>query len=646
MISSPTTRAAGLGLGLAAAFAPAAPAPRYDLIIRHGLIVDGTGAPRFTGDIAITGGRIARIGNLARATATAEIDATGLMVTPGFINTHSHASPAALPTAENMLTQGVTTELLNADGGGPIDLNVQLEPIEKNGLALNVGASIGFNAVWQSVMGLSNRRATDDDIATMRALIVKGLESGAYGVSAGLDYKPAYFATTDEVVKVLEPAGRWRTFFPNHDRTIPELGYSSRAGMEETRAIGERAGLVPEFTHMKVQGHEQGTAAQVVAMMDSASAAGRWIATDVYPYLAGQTALSALIIPGWAQDGGTEAMRARFRDSTLRAKIIKEADDAIKARFNGPQSIMVTGTRRLSDIMTETGSPTAGAAVVKVLETESPWAILGFGIEPDLVRLMQYHSASIACDCGANVGGRGHPRYFGTFPRVLGRYVREQHIMSWEDAIRKMSGLPAAMMGLTDRGLLAPGMAADIAVFDTATVIDHATFEKPDAWSEGIKDVIVNGHVALMDGKATGDKGGLVLRRTGASPSHPMDLASARKLTASGTLTGSDAKPTRVTIALGQPAGGRRATGVLKVGSVTAATLGTLQTADRWATITGRATVQGADRAFTLIVDGADPLAEGTLVTVTMAVDGLPAIQGQLKGSVAMLPRARPPRAR
>ncbi len=418
--------------------AQAPPPPRYETILRGGTVVDGSGAPRFVADIAISNGRIARIGNLGGVHAPTEIDVRGLMVAPGFINIHSHASPAALPTAENMLTQGVTTELLDADGGGPTDLAVQLEPIGR--------------------------------------------------------------------------AGRWRTFFPNHDRSTPESGYSSRAGVEETRLIGERAGLVGQFTHMKIQGHEQGTAAAVIEMMNRSSAEGRWVAADVYPYLAGQTARSALIIPGWAQDGGAEAMRTRFKDPELRARIVKESDEAIKARFNGPESIMVLGTRRLSDIMREVGVTTAGEAVVKVLETESPWAILGFGIEADLAKIIQYHSSAIACDCGAATGSRGHPRYYGTFPRVLGRYVRETRALTWEDAIRKMSGLPAAMIGLVDRGFLASGMAADITVFDSATVIDRATFERPDAFSEGIRPVLVNGQIALRDGKATGERGGVVLR--------------------------------------------------------------------------------------------------------------------------------------
>jgi N-acyl-D-aspartate/D-glutamate deacylase len=612
---------------------------RYDVVVRGGQVIDGTGAPRVRADLGIRGGRIVAVGDLAAARGATEIDATGRFVVPGFVNLHSHASAAALPVAMNMLTQGVTTELLNADGGGPIDLATQLTPIEAGGLAVNVAASIGFNAVWQNVMGPSNRRPSPEEITRMRGLIVAGLQQGAYGVSGGLDYKPAYFATTDEVVQILEPARPWRTFFPNHDRSTPESGYSSRAGVEETRLIGERTGLVPQFTHMKIQGHEQGTASAVIEMMTAASAAGRWVAADVYPYLSGQTSLAALIIPGWAQDGGLEALRGRLRDSTQRAKIITESDQAIKARFNGPESIMVLGTRRLSDIMRETGSPTAGAAVAKVLETESPWAILGFGIEADLVKIMQYHSAAIACDCGAATGSRGHPRYYGTFPRVLGRYVREQRVTSWEDAIRKMSGLPAAMMGLVDRGLLAPGMVADVVVFDSATVIDRATFEQPDLVSEGIRHVLVNGRVALKDGKVTGERGGVVLRRAAATPSRPMDLATARRAAAGGAIiVFGDSSRATLRVDLRQNAGARRAAGRVTIThpgrslTIRSTDLGVLQAGHGWASITGLAQVSGVaePRPFTLTLEEAAPLLDGSPSTVRLVVEGIDPIEGRL----------------
>src|SRR6185503_3353329 len=237
----------------------------FDLVIRHGTIIDGTGRPRFQADIGIRGGHIAAIGNLDDATAVESIDATGLFVTPGFINIHSHASPDALATAVNMLTQGVTTEIFNADGSGAVDLPAQLARVAQPGLALNIGGYIGFNVVWQTVVGNTDRRATPDEIDRMRGMIAAGLEQGAWGVSAGLDYKPAYYAQTEEVVRVLDVARTARTNFTNHDRVTPESNFSSKAGIAETLAIGERSGLVPIVTHMKVTGSEKGTAGAVLA---------------------------------------------------------------------------------------------------------------------------------------------------------------------------------------------------------------------------------------------------------------------------------------------------------------------------------------------------------------------------------------------
>jgi hypothetical protein len=468
-------------------------------------------------------------------------------------------------------------------------------------------------------------------------------------VSAGLDYKPAYFATTDEVVKILEPAGRWRTFFPNHDRSTPEDGYSSRAGLTETITIGRRAGLVPEITHMKIQGHEQGTAGAVTAMMERETAAGLWVAADVYPYLAGQTALAALIIPAWAQDGGLDSLRARLKVPAQRAKIIAESDAAIRARFNGPERIMVSGTRKLSDLMGELGVPTGGAAVAKILETESPMAILGFGIEPDLIKILQYPSAAIACDCGAVLQNRGHPRYYGTFPRVLGHYVRELRALTFEDAVRKMTGLPASLLGLADRGLLAPGMAADVTVFDSATVIDHATFERPNELSVGIHDVLVNGVIALRSGKPTGQRGGLALRRSPHLPSRPLGVAESRKVSAAGALAfGADSAPARITIEITQGANARHADGRLRlVGPgdavvLEALDLGVLQTTARWASVTGRARIgtEPGARPFTLVVEGADPWIDGHPSTVSITIGGRPAISGRLGVSAAIEPAA------
>src|SRR5262245_855536 len=499
-----------------------AQAPRFDLIVLGGTVVDGSGLPRYRADVAVANGFIARIGDLANARAVEEIDATGLFVAPGFINIHSHASVDALPTAENMLTQGVTTEILNPDGGGSVDLPQQLARASAAGLALNIGAYIGFNSIWVQVVGPDDRRPTPAEIERMRGFIVAALEYGAWGVSAGLDYKPAYYAQIEDVVRVIEPAAEWRTNFPNHDRLTPESGFSSRAGVGETIAIGERAGLAPVVTHMKSQGVEQGDAARLLAMMDAATARGHYTAADAYPYTAGQTGLGALLVPAWAQNGGREQMLARFSDPAQRPRIVAEIEQAMKARFSGPEGVYLPATKRqLTDVMREQNT-SAGETVVRILEQGNTAAILRFGTEADVIRILQHQATSIACDCGASTETRQHPRAWGTYPRVLGHYVRETGALTWEDAIRKMTALPAATVGLVDRGYLAPGMWADIAIFDPRTVIDHATYEDAGQLSEGIRFALVNGRVALRDGKVTGEKAGLTLRRTRWMPTRPM----------------------------------------------------------------------------------------------------------------------------
>ena len=606
---------------------------RYDVIVRHGTVIDGTGGARYAADVAIANGFIVRVANLAGERAAIDIDASGLDVAPGFINIHSHATPDALPTAENMLTQGVTTEIVNADGGGFTDIAQQLADTARAGLAVNVGAYIGFNSVWSTVVGSADRRPTDADIATMRSMIVDGLEHGAWGVSAGLDYKPAYYAQVEEVVRVVEPALEWRTNFPNHDRLTPETNFSSQIGVSETIAIGSKAGLVPVVTHMKSQGREQGRAGELLAMMDAATKRGAYTAADVYPYLAGQTGLGALTIPAWAQDGGREAMLARFQDPAQRARIVKETEAAMDARFGGASGVYLPAIKReLIDIAREQ-QVSPGETVVRILEQRNETGIMRFGSEEDLVRILKYPAASIACDCGATLNTRQHPRAWGSFPRVLGRYVREQHVLSWEDAIRKMTALPANTIGLIDRGFIAPGMAADITVFDPNTVIDRATYEDPAQLSEGIRDVIVNGTVALRNGTPTGERGGRVLARSAHMPSRPMNM-SPRRFTVRGTL-GNGA---RVTIDVNQPVGSSRARGTVHVvaapgtPAIDAVDLGVLQTATEWATITGMArTVGGAAHPFTAVVELADPFVAGRPRTVSIAVQSEPLVSGVLK---------------
>lgn len=601
-----------------------AQSPRFDVVIRHGTVIDGSGNPRYDADIGIRHGFVAAIGDLAAATAATEIDARGLFVTPGFINIHSHASPDALPTAVNMLTQGVTTEIFNADGNGPLDIAQQMATLAAPGLAVNIGGYIGFNSAWQSVNGNADKRPTPAEIEQMRALITKGLEQGAWGVSAGLDYKPGYFARTEEVIKVVDVARSARTNFTNHDRITPESNYSSKVGVAETVAIGQKAGLVPVVTHMKAQGLEQGTAGTLLASMDQATRQGAYTAADAYPYLAGQSGLGSLIIPGWAQEGGRDAMLKRFADPAQRARIIAESEQAMAARFGGPQGVYLPRTQQeLTAVMKEMNAG-AGEAIVRMLETAGdPGAILRFGSEADLVKILQHPTTSMACDCGASLATRVHPRFYGSFPRVLGRYVREQQIMSWEEAIRKSSALPAATIGMSDRGVVAVGMAADLVVLNPATVIDRATYEEPALTSTGIQYVVVNGRVALSEGAPTGSQGGRALRRGPNMPSRPMH-AGARSVSAALKVGN---MPAVIDIEVTQRSGARSASGRLSLGpgdgrrSITATQLGVLQTGDGWASVTGVGIVgDGTEHAFVATIDQHD--APRGMAMLTMVVDG------------------------
>jgi N-acyl-D-amino-acid deacylase len=617
-----------------------AQAPRFDAIIRHGTVLDGTGNPRYAADIGVRNGYITAIGDLGGEQAAHEIEARGLFVTPGFINIHSHASTDALPTAVNMLTQGVTTEIINADGSGPLEVAQQMQSFVAAGLAVNIGGYIGFNSAWQTVNGNADKRPSPAEIEQMRALIASGLDQGAWGVSAGLDYKPGYFARTEEVIKIVDVARPARTNFTNHDRITPESNYSSKAGVAETVAIGQKAGLVPVVTHMKAQGLEQGTAGAILASMEQATRSGAYTAADAYPYLAGQSGLGSLIIPGWAQEGGREAMLTRFADPAQRARIITEAEQAMTARFGGPQGVYLPRTQQeLTAVMKEMNTG-AGETVVRILETTGdPGAILRFGSEADLVKILQHPTTSMACDCGASTATRVHPRFYGSYPRVFGRYVREQKIMSWEAAVRKSSALPAATIGMVDRGLIAIGMAADLVVLDPARVIDHATYEQPALPSEGIEHVLVNGKAALSNGRATGVRSGRALLRTGNMPSRPMTFG-ARRLSVKGEADG-----VKVVIELNHRAGARQAAGTFifepadKSMTLKASQLGVLQSTDGWSSITGVATPPGGghERAFTAIVDQRDPAMPGAATLVVM-------VEGETRWRGTMPLRATSPR--
>lgn len=615
-----------LALVALAGAAPAA-AASFDLIIEHGEVIDGTGAALRRADVGVVNGRIAAVGDLSRDEAKRRIDAAGLYVAPGFINVHDHSTAEALPTAVNMLTQGETTAVLNPDGWGELDIAKQMATLAKGGLALNIAAYAPFNAIWGETVGQRDVRPTPAQITAMRALVQRNLEAGAFGVSAGLDYKPAYFARPEEVVAVVSVASTWRTNFPNHDRLTPETGYSSKLGVAETIAIASAAGLSPEITHAKSQGHEQGGAPELIEMMHKATAAGHYTTGDVYPYTAGMTALFALTVPGWAQEGGVETMLARFKDPAQRPKIITAVEAALNARFGGAKGVYLPASKRqLTDVVKAEGvSP--GEALLRVMEKGEFVGIFTFGDEADVRAFLREPTMAIACDCGADIEKQTHPRLYGSYPRVLGRYVRDEHVLTWPDAIRKLTGLPASSLGMVDRGFIAPGMAADIAVIDPKTIIDHATYETPTALSEGVRFVLVNGVVELSDGKPTGAKAGAVILRADNMPTRPMKVLGQNQVRLLGAPLTTSAGET-VTLSLdvaqtlsGSAVGHVALTDAKGVKRLVSDALGPLQLGDKWFSVTGWSPAAGGE-GFTLIVDGSNPRRPGVTSLVLTTSGG------------------------
>lgn len=641
-----TARVAGSVL-LAASITTACDAPTVDVVLRGGTIVDGTGRPAYVGDVAVSGGTIAAVGDIGSLRGEEELDVTGLVVAPGFINLHSHARYQGLPTAENVLGQGVTTEIINADGGGALDLDEQLREIEAAGLAINVGTNVALGSIWAEVNGSEDVRPSEEQLARMNAMVLDGLAEGAWGVAAGLDYKPSYYSTTEEIITALAGTAPWRTVFTNHDRITPESGFSSMVGMSETVEIGEATGLNPIITHMKVQGHEQGSIDEVTAMMDAATEHGVYTAADAYPYLAGQTSLAALIIPGWAQEGGSDAARARFADPGLRARIVAEADEALLARFGGPEGVYLPERGvELTTMMQKLDATSGGDAVVRILESENPTAILRFGAESDLEGILRYASTSVACDCDAAVGDVSHPRGYGTFPRVLGRYVRERGVLSLEEAVRKMSGLPATTIGMIDRGFVASGLAADLVVFDPATVIDHATFEEPSLPSTGIEHVLVNGVFAWRDGALSGERAGRTLRRPHAHPARPLAVEDARSVSFAGTVIPDldvGGSPFDVSLQVEQGGadasarGSFEALGADGARGLTLVRFGLLQTHGGWAAFSLRLMDEnGVERGGYVVIDGEDPMSDDDGVTVVIVVEGRDPMIGRSGGVLSV----------
>jgi len=536
--------AAAVTLGAVVAAQPQA--RPFDLLITNARIVDGTGAPSVAGSVAVRDGRIAGVGRVSGAAART-IDAHGLVVAPGFIDPHSHSDFSLLTdgNAESKIRQGVTTEVIGESGSvAPqkptaernwSDFAGYFSAIERGKTSVNLLSYVGLGQVREFVMGNDERAPKTEELERMSRIVGDAMKQGAYGVATGLIYSPNAYAKTDELIALSRPASAAGGIYASHLRYD---GEKLREGIEEAIAIGEGARIPVHVFHLKVTGAKNfGRMKEVIALVDAARKRGVEFSADQYPYVASSTGLSQTI-PPWAHEGGGAKLAERLKDPATRAKIRKEMDDPhptwenrlISAgTWHNVQlaSIRQPAYKKYEGMRVDDAAKAAGKEpydfVFEILIAHNGnvgcvWFIIDEG---DLKLAMQQPWVSIGSDGSALAisgplrNGVPHPRNFGTFPRVLGKYVREEHVITLEQAVHKMSGLTASQLHIADRGLIKDGLAADLVIFDPATVADRATFTDPFQYPVGIPTVIVNGRVVLDEGRHTGERPGIVIHGKG-----------------------------------------------------------------------------------------------------------------------------------
>jgi N-acyl-D-amino-acid deacylase len=522
-----------LALPALCCLASCAEAPAYDLLLQGGTVIDGTGAPARVADVAIRGDRIVAIAPvLPRRGARRVRNVAGLVVAPGFWDNHAHlVTLSEHPLAENLVRQGITTVLAPQHSQDqPFPLDAYRDSVR---MAPNVGLFAGHTWTRRRVMGLANRAPTAAELAWMEALVDSSMRQGALGLATGLEYVPAVYASVDEVAALAAVAARHGGIYVSHMR---DEGAAVMASLRETLEVGRRARIPVQVNHLKITGAAQwGQSRRLLALLDSARDAGQEVAFDIYPYTA-YSSYSDLMFPAWALADGDSAFRRRVADPATRARLVRE----MLARFPqqtgaAPASIQfrdvstvvdgqptpdrsLTG-RTLADYLTARGRPpTIAAGVEALIELQLAGGFIGIfhGMdEADVVTFLQHPATMIETDGDLVQPGVGHPhpRSYGAFPRVLARYVREQGVLSLEDAIARMTSLPARWLGIAGRGTLAAGAAADVVVFDAATIADRSTYLEPHQYAEGVRLVIVNGALVLEDGVMTGARPGRFLER-------------------------------------------------------------------------------------------------------------------------------------
>lgn len=538
----------------------AAPAPEYDVIITGGRVVDGTGRPAYFADVALKGDRIARIGRLGKTDARRTLDARGLIVAPGFIDMLGQSETYLLidPRAMSKVMQGVTTEI-TGEGGSIAPMNERLiqedadyyrryklnvdwrtfdeyfRRLEKQGSGVNLGTFVGATQVRAYVIGFENRPPTSTELDEMRRLVASAMEEGALGLSTSLQYVPARFAKTDEIVELAKVAQKYGGIYATHQRSEANALDQS---LEEVFEIARRARIPVEIWHLKTAYKKNwGRMPEVLRRIEAARARGLDISADVYPYTAASTSLNACL-PPWALEGGTERMLERLRDTEIRARLKREIMTDSKDWENiylgsgGANGVLIGSVvnreleslqgKRLSEIAAQQKKGELDALFDLILADRGQTSAIYFMMsEDDLRAALRAPFISICTDSGARAtdgplsGSKSHPRGWGSYPRILSRYVREQQILSLEQAIHKMTGLPASRVGLRERGLLREGFFADLTVFNPQRIRDRATFETPNQYAEGISYVIINGQLAVDNGQRTKALTGRVLRGPG-----------------------------------------------------------------------------------------------------------------------------------
>jgi dihydroorotase/N-acyl-D-amino-acid deacylase len=535
----------------------------YDIIIRNGRIIDGTGSPWYSGDIGIRDGRIAAIGFLGAAQAKRTIDAHGLVVAPGFIDMLGQSEITILvnPHLPSKIFQGITTEF-TGEGGSAAPLNdaiikadqvsydhLKITPdwrtlrqyftrLEKQGMGINLGTYVGATQVRRMVLGDDKVQPTPAQLEQMKALVRDAMHDGAVGVSTSLQYAPAPYASTEELIALATEASKFGGVYATHMRSE---GSAISAAIDEAVRIGREAKIPVEIWHLKAAGKPQwGQMPQIVAQIDKARASGVDISANTYAYPAWFNSFSAFI-PPWAHDGGDAKLVERLKDPALRARIRKEMEtpsndwDNEWQEIAGPEAILISVVQN-QQLLPLQGKTVAEVAKVwnkdpidtifdLLIQDNAYTYVAVFGMaEPDVSLALQQPWVSVDNDSqGTAPDGilgqeHPHPRAYGTFPRILRKYVREEKKLRLEDAIRKFTSLPAQRMRLSDRGVLKAGLWADVVIFDPETITDRATFENPNQLSDGMKYVLVNGVPVIHNGKATNALPGKVLRGPGYQP--------------------------------------------------------------------------------------------------------------------------------